>query len=167
MNTQGEVSHHVSRRGFLAGALATAVGLPLLNACAPATSPTAPAATAPPAGGGQPKAGGATAAKSLFPTYIPPTTGPKPDYHDANPLYSDAFDSYPANPVKANGTTPPGAGSTVNILVTAYFPVPTIKEQNPTWQAIDKALNITTNMNIIPGGDYRTKFATTMSGDDL
>ena len=161
MNTQGEASQHVSRRGFLAGALATTVGLPLLNACAPATAPAAPA------GGGQPAAGGATAAKSLFPTYIPPANGPKPDYHDPNPLYSDAFDTYPANPVKANGTTPPGAGSTVSVLVAAYFPVPTIKEQNPTWQAIDKALNVTTNMNIIPGGDYRTKFATTMSSDDL
>jgi putative aldouronate transport system substrate-binding protein len=166
MTTQGEASQHVSRRGFLAGALATAVGLPLLNACAPAASPAAPAGgsqPAAPAGAGQPAAG----AKSLFPTYLPPANGPKPDYHDPNPLYSDAFDNYPANPAKANGTTAPGAGSTVNILVTAYFPVPTLKEQNPTWQAIDKALNTTTNMTIIPGGDYRTKFATTMSSDDL
>jgi putative aldouronate transport system substrate-binding protein len=161
MTTQGEASHNVSRRGFLAGALATAVGVPLLNACAPAATPAAPA------GGGQPAAGAATAAKSLFPTYIPPANGPKPDYHDANPLYSDAFDTYPANPVKANGSEAPGAGSTVNILVTAYFPVPTIKEQNPTWQAIDKALNVTTNMTIIPGGDYRTRFATTMASNDL
>jgi putative aldouronate transport system substrate-binding protein len=164
MTTQGEASHNVSRRGFLAGALATAVGVPLLNACAPAATPAAPA------GGGQPAAGAAgaaSAAKSLFPTYIPPANGPKPDYHDANPLYSDAFDTYPANPVKANGSEAPGAGSTVNILVTAYFPVPTIKEQNPTWQAIDKALNVTTNMTIIPGGDYRTRFATTMASNDL
>jgi putative aldouronate transport system substrate-binding protein len=161
MTTQGEASHNVSRRGFLAGALATAVGVPLLNACAPAATPAAPA------GGGQPAAGGATAAKSLLPTYIPPANGPKPDYHDANPLYSDAFDTYPANPVKANGSAAPGAGSTVNILVTAYFPVPTIKEQNATWQAIDKALNVTTNMTIIPGGDYRTRFATTMASNDL
>jgi len=160
MDTHGEASHQVSRRGFLAGALATAVGLPLLNACAPAPTPSSPPA------GGQPGAGGAGAAKTLFPTYVPIANGPKPDYHDPNPLYSDAFDNYPANPTKANGTTPPGAGSTVNILITAYFPVPTIKEQNPTWQAVDKALNITTNMTIIPGGDYRTRFATTMSASD-
>lgn len=49
---QGEDTHHVSRRGFVAGALATAVGLPLLNACAPAT----PSSTA---SGGQPAATGA------------------------------------------------------------------------------------------------------------
>ncbi|MCA1646320.1 MAG: hypothetical protein LC797_12975 [Chloroflexi bacterium] len=159
MTSQALDSPQVSRRGFLAGVLATAVGLPLLNACAPA-------ATAP-ASGGQPAAGGAGAARTLFPTYIPITNGPKPDYHDANPLYSDAFDNYPANPAKVNGTTAPGTGSAVNLLMTAYFPVPAIKEQNPTWQAVDKALNITTNMTIIPAGDYRTRFATTMASDDL
>jgi putative aldouronate transport system substrate-binding protein len=138
--------------------------LPLLNACAPSPAPSSPASTAKPAAGG---VGAASAPKNLFPTYAPIAGGPKPDYHDPNPLYSDAFDNYPANPVKANGSTPPGAGSTVNALIAAYFPVPTIKEQNPTWQAIDKALNVTTNMTIIPGGDYRTRFATTMASEDL
>jgi putative aldouronate transport system substrate-binding protein len=153
-------NHNVSRRDFLAGALATAVGLPLLNACAPAapSGGTAPA-------GGAPAAGGA--AKTLLPTYIPIQNGPKPDFHDANPLYSDAFDNYPANPQKANQGGAPGTGSTVNVLVTAYFPVPAQRDQNPTWQAVNKALNADMNMNIIPGADYRTKFATTMSSDDL
>jgi putative aldouronate transport system substrate-binding protein len=153
--------HNVSRRGFLAGALATTIGLPLLNACAPA-APSSPA-SAGSTPGGKPAAAGA--AKSLFPTYMPPTNGPKPDYHDANPLYSDAFDTYPANPGKANQGEAPGTGSTVNILVPAYFPVPTPRDQNPTWQAINKALNSDINMNVIPGQDYRPKFATTMSGN--
>jgi putative aldouronate transport system substrate-binding protein len=102
----------------------------------------------------------------LLPTYIPVTGGPKPDFHDDNPLYSDAFDNYPADPYKAN-QNPPGSGSTVNVLMAAYFPVPVIKQNNPTWQAINKALNADLNMNIIPSGDYRPKFATTMSSDDL
>src|SRR5205823_11779535 len=55
---------NLSRRNLLAGALATAVSIPLLNACAPST-PSAPApAAGGGAGGGQPQA-----AKSLFPTY--------------------------------------------------------------------------------------------------
>jgi putative aldouronate transport system substrate-binding protein len=157
----------VSRRGFLAGALATTIGLPLLNACA-AAGPTNPAAGATASGGA---AAGAkpAAAKSLLPTYLPPTNGPKPDFHDDNPLYSDAFDTYPANPVKANQGGAPGAGSTVNVLIAAYFPVPTLKDNNPTWQAINKELNADVNMNVIPGADYRAKFATTMSssGNDL
>jgi len=150
-------NHNVSRRDFLAGALATAAGLPLLNACAPA-APSGPA----PAGGAP--AGGA--AKTLFPTYAPIQNGPKADFHDTNPLYTDAFDNFPSNPQKANQGAP-GTGSTVNILVTAYFPLPTPRDQNPTWQAVNKALNADMNMNIIPGADYRTKFATTMSSDDL
>ena len=150
-------NHNVSRRDFLAGALATAAGLPLLNACAPA-APSGPA----PAGGAP--AGGA--AKTLFPTYVPIQNGPKADFHDTNPLYTDAFDNFPSNPQKANQGAP-GTGSTVNILVTAYFPLPTPRDQNPTWQAVNKALNADMNMNIIPGADYRTKFATTMSSDDL
>ena len=150
-------NHNVSRRDFLAGALATAAGLPLLNACAPA-APSGPAPA-----GGAPSGG---QAKTLFPTYVPIQNGPKADFHDTNPLYTDAFDNFPSNPQKANQGAP-GTGSTVNILVTAYFPLPTPRDQNPTWQAVNKALNADMNMNIIPGADYRTKFATTMSSDDL
>ncbi len=151
----------VSRRGFLAGALAGAVALPLINACVPGQQ------SAPPATGG---GGGATpsaaGAKSLFPTYIPFTGGPKPDYHDDNPLFADGYDNFPAQPFKAN-TQAPGTGAPLNVLVTAYFPSPTPVELNPTWQAINKQLNAEVRMNIVPGADYRPKFATTMAGDDL
>src|SRR6185436_20932261 len=60
-----------------------------------------------------------------------------------------------------------GTGSPVNVMVTAYFPSPTPFELNPTWQAINKALNADVKMAITPGADYRTKFATMMAGDDL
>jgi putative aldouronate transport system substrate-binding protein len=152
-----------SRRGFLAGALAGTVALPLLNACAPAAAP-APAA---PAGGGGAGAPAAGAGKSLFPNFIPFTGGPKPDYHDANPLFADAYDNYPAQPFKANSGGPPGAGGVLNVLVTAYFPSPTGVDLNPTWQSINKQLNADVKMTIIPGADYRPKFATTMASDDL
>jgi putative aldouronate transport system substrate-binding protein len=153
----------VSRRGFLrfavAGAL-TGAALPLLQACAPG-SPSAP-------GGAQPgaTAGSGSARPSLLPKYAAVSGGPKPDFHDDNPLYSDAFDTYPASPFKAS-QSPPGTGSVVNVLVPAYFPSPTPVELNPTWQAVNKALNADMRMNIIPSADYRTKFATTMSSDDL
>lgn len=147
-----------SRREFLAAALA-AGALPLLNACAPTT----------PSGGGTGPASTKSqgAAKSLFPTYIPVTNGPKPDFHEDNPLYTDAFDSYPANPVKANTGNPPGSGGTLNVLSAAYFPSPTPMELNPTWQSVNKALNTEVKMNVIPGSDYRLKFPTIMAGDDL
>jgi putative aldouronate transport system substrate-binding protein len=153
--------HRLSRRGFLTGVAAGAVALPLLNACAP-SAPSGPAA---PAGGGA-AAGGTSSTAKGFPTYIAFTGGPKPDFHDANPLYSDAFDNYPSTPFKASDKAP-GSGGPINVLVTAYFPSPTPFELNPTWQAINKALNAEVKMSITPGADYRAKFATTMSGDDL
>ncbi len=156
------MSNNVGRRTFLAGALAAGVGLPLLNAC---STPSAPASSSS-GGGGQPLAGAQGAAKSLFPTYIPVKNGPKPDYHDDNPLFSDAFNNYPQNPQKANDSAP-GSGSTINVLTAAYFPPPTPRENNPTWQAVEKQLNATMNMNIITGSDYRLKFPTIMSSDDL
>jgi putative aldouronate transport system substrate-binding protein len=156
------MSSTVNRRNFLAVSLAAGVGLPLLNACAPSPSGGASSGSS----GGQQLAGAQGAAKSLFPTYMPVKNGPKADYHDDNPLFSDGFENYPKNPQKANDSAP-GAGSTFNILTAAYFPPPTAREQNPTWQAVEKQLNATMNMNIIAGGDYRLKFPTIMSGDDL
>ena len=152
------MSSSVNRRNFLAASLATAVALPLLNACAPSSNSGG--------SGGQQLAGAQGAAKSLFPTYIPVKNGPKPDYHDDNPLFSDGFDNYPKSPQKVNDSAP-GAGSTLNILTAAYFPPPTAREQNATWMAVEKQLNATMNMNIITGSDYRLKFPTIMSGDDL
>jgi putative aldouronate transport system substrate-binding protein len=158
----------MSRRGFLtisAAAAAAGVALPLLNACAPPAQAPAPAGT--PQSAPKPAAGsGTTAVGKAYPTYIPFTGGPKPDFSDPDPLYSAAFENFPAQTFKAN-PTPPGTGSTVNSLVTAYFPSPTPYDQNPTWQAINKALNADMRMNIIPGADYRVKFATTMSDNDL
>lgn len=152
------MSGTLNRRTFLAGSVAAGVALPLLNACTPAPSGGG--------SGGQQLAGAQGAAKSLFPTYIPVTNGPKPDYHDDNPLFSDGFDNYPRSPQKANESAP-GAGSTFNVLTAAYFPPPTPREQNPTWQEVEKQLNATLSMNIITGSDYRLKFPTIMSGDDL
>jgi putative aldouronate transport system substrate-binding protein len=166
-------SSNVNRRNFLAGAVAASVALPLLNACAPGAAPGSGAASSgstsasgTPASGGQQLAGAQGSSKSLFPTYIPVANGPKPDYHDDNPLFSDGFDNYPKSPRKANDAAP-GAGSTINVLTAAYFPPPTAREQNPTWQAVEKQLNATMNMNIITGSDYRLKFPTIMAGDDL
>src|SRR6266851_5458698 len=107
------MTSNVSRRNFLAAALATGVGLPLLNACAPATPSGPPAATA----------GAQAAAKSLFPTYIPVKNGPKPDYHDDNPIFSDGAENYPPNPQKVNSGAP-GSGGTISVLISAYFPQP-------------------------------------------
>ena len=161
-----------TRREFIRIGLA---GMPvLLSACAAPQAPAAPttistaaptpvvAPTVRPTAAAKP----AAASKDPLPAYIPFTGGPKPDYHDAQPIFADGFDNYPSTPFKANDAAP-GTGSTINVLIAAYFPVPTPFDQNPTWQAVNKQLNADVRMNIIPTADYRTKFATTMASDDL
>ena len=79
----GPTARPLSRRALLERSLASGLALtmlPLLNACSVASSPTgAPGGT---------KAGDTS--KVVFPTYQPVSNGPKPDYHDDNPLYSVA-----------------------------------------------------------------------------
>jgi putative aldouronate transport system substrate-binding protein len=153
---------HFSRRGFLSistGVLAGAMVLPLLNACTP--QPPAQGSPAAPTGVGR-----ASGAASKFPTYVPFTGGPKPDFHIDDPLYSDAYENFPGTTFTAHQEAP-GTGSKVNALVAAYFPSPTPYDLNPTWQAVNTALNADMRMNIIPGADYRLAFATMMTNDDL
>src|SRR6266536_6395754 len=172
----------LSRRGFLH--LSTVGGLALaLEACTPAappsSQPAAPAATQAPAAAqsGAPAVAQPTAApaakpaaaatgKAAFPTYVQyKNSSLKPDFHLDDPLYSDAFETYPA-PFKSVNE-PPGMGSTVNVLIPSYFPAPTPFDQNPTWQAVNKALNANVQMNMVAGADYRPKFATVIASDDL
>jgi len=189
---RGSPERPVSRRRFLrvsaAGALVGAAGLPLLlNACAPAQAPVAPAGaqpTAAPSGGAaagptpaaaqpttaaKPAAAGQAASKAgggPYPTFIPFSGGPKPDYHSDDPRFDDGFDNYPPNPFKAVNETP-GTGKDVNVLIAQYFPPPTPYEQNATWQEVNKQLGANVQMNMVAGADYRTKFTTTIAGDDL
>src|SRR6266498_4084585 len=157
----GHPSQQISRRHFIrvstAATLVSAVGLPLLvSACAP-QAPTAPAGAKPSAGG--PVAAPPAPAKpgdraaSVFPTYVPFTGGAKPDYHLDDPLYSDGYETYPISSFKAIAETP-GAGGTVNVLIASYFPTPTLYDQNPTWQEVNKRLGANVQMNLVPGADY-------------
>ena len=101
----------VSRRGFLTvstGVLASAVALPLLNACAP-VRPAAPTA-ARPIGTSAP-IGSAT----RFPAYIPFAGGARPDFHIDDPLYSDAYENFPSTLFTAHQEAP-GSGRTISAL---------------------------------------------------
>jgi hypothetical protein len=142
-----EPAARVGRRAFLN--LSTAGGLSLaLAACTPtaptggsqpAAPPAGQSAAAPPPATAQskPAAGAAAApakpaagAKLSFPTYTPYKSTLKPDYHLDDPLYSDAYDTYPTTSFKAV-TEAPGTGGIVNVLIPSYFPAPTPFEQNP------------------------------------
>jgi putative aldouronate transport system substrate-binding protein len=157
------VSFELSRRRFLrvvGGIAGGAVAVPLLAACAPSApiaAPTRPAAV--------PTSGASTNAP--YPSYTPTANGPKAEFPGGGPAYDDAFSSYPANPVKALPAEPPGTGGTVNIMSIQLFPPPTPLEQNPAWQAVNKALNADVHFQIVTSADYPVKLGTLMAGNDL
>jgi putative aldouronate transport system substrate-binding protein len=132
-------------------------GAALLEACAPSVvTPTAV-----PTGSAKPSAA------SLLPTYQPLTTGPKPDFPANDPMLCDGFSKYPSNPVKALPADAPGTGSTVTVFTDAALPLPTPVDQNPAWQAVNKALNANMQFDIVANADYPAKLATLMAGSDL
>lgn len=139
----------------LSGAVA---GASLLEACAPSI----PHGTAAPTVG----AGSSTNA-GVLPTYMAATNGPKPDFPSGGAMYCDGFTRYPPNPAPSMPSTPPGSGGTVTIFTEAALPLPTVYEQNPAWQAVNKALNANVQYTIAAVPDYPAKLATIMAGNDL
>jgi putative aldouronate transport system substrate-binding protein len=153
----------VSRRRFLcasaAGALAAAIGMPVLSACGAGGGKTGGPTTGQPAVGGQ--------ATGPLPSYIPITNGPPPDYHSAEARVTDGYDHYPKNVYQSWTKAPPGTGGTVNVFVTAYYPLPTPYEQNPTWHEVSRQLGATVQMSMVVGADYVAKMGTVMASDEL
>lgn len=150
----------LSRRHLLQTMAGAAIGVPLLAACAPQTpaaAPTRPVSAA---------TSGATG-NAVFPSYVPNSSGPKPDFPASGPTYDDAFSAYPANPAKALPADPPGTGGQVRIMSIQLFPPPTVYDQNPAWQAVNKALNAQVQFEIVTAADYPVKLGTVMAGNDL
>jgi putative aldouronate transport system substrate-binding protein len=132
------------------GGVAVALGVAAACAPQPPAQPT-PAATS-----GQ-----------TLPTYLAPQGGPKPDFHSADPRITDGFTNYPATNTKSWTAAPPGSGGTFNVFVPAYYPQPAPRDQNPTWQAVEKALNSQVTMIITAMADYSTRLQVVMAGNDL
>jgi putative aldouronate transport system substrate-binding protein len=152
MTTRSSSTVRLSRRealGLSGAALATSLAV---VACAP-TAPPQPTSAPVPASG-------------PLPTYMPPSGGPKPDFHATDPRITDGFVNYPS-PAKSWNAPPPGAGNTLNVFVPAYYPQPTPRDQDPTWKEVEKALNQTVNMTITAMTDYSTRLQVVMAGNDL
>lgn len=182
----------VSRRVFIQLGAGTSIGF-LVAACsspAPASAPTSAAASA---SGGAPTAAVAatTAAKpaatsappapastvigaaasgkntAALPNYIPPNLLAKPDYDAHDPRVTLAWDNYPKSPPTSWNKPAPGTGASVNAFAVDYYPPPTPLQDNPTWQAVNKALNADFQMTLVAGVDYPLRMAAMMAGNDI
>jgi putative aldouronate transport system substrate-binding protein len=155
------VSTELPRRTFLrlAGG-ATLAGGALLTACAAPATPATPKPTV--------VAATSAARASVYPTYMPSASGPKPDLHDPDPRYEDGYNAYPKNPAKSWTKAPPSNGGTISFLVNQYSTPPAPpRDNNPAWQAIEKELNATLRIDSASAADYPARVATTMAGNDL
>jgi putative aldouronate transport system substrate-binding protein len=133
-------------------ALATACGLPV------------PQAARPTAGASD----GAPTSANVYPTFIRPTTGPKPDFVAIGPDYQDGYINFPKNPAKSWTRPAPGKSGRVVSYTNAGAPLPpTPVDQNPAWQEANKQLNANVEFQIITQTDYPAKLSTMMAGNEL
>lgn len=144
----------VSRRTLLRGTLgATALaGLaPALAACGN-NSGSGPAAS--------------SNAGVKLPSYIPLAHGPVPDLAPTSAGVLAGFLKYPANPISVTSGKP-GDGSTMSAFVQTYSPVAPALGRNTYWQALNKALGVSLNMQVVPASDYNDKLNALVAGSNL
>src|SRR5262252_7828700 len=134
----------LNRRGFLRASVQSGVlvgAAALLSACGLNTSvPGGGAApTTAPAGAAAKPA----SAKLQLPTYQPPANAPAPDYPGSpDGAVMPGYLNFPKTPFQSVKQAP-GDGSEVSIFLNISGGPPPPMDQNPPWQAWNKALNAT------------------------
>jgi putative aldouronate transport system substrate-binding protein len=130
---------------------------------APTTAPAAAQATAPAVVPPKP----AGVALGQLPAYVPIQGLPTPDLPGTpDGLVSPAYLTYPKDKLFQSVKDPPGRGGEVHIsLQTANPPWPPV-DQNPAWQAVNKAANVKFNVTTLPFGDFNAKWATLQAGNE-
>jgi putative aldouronate transport system substrate-binding protein len=148
----------ISRRGFLhvSATLAwSAVGLQLVAACTP-SAPSAPASSSANTGG-----------RVKLPTSVPMANLPKPDLPGTpDGVVVPGYLRYPSSLVKSVAQ-PPGKGGDVNALTVSLSTAPTLLDQNPAWQQVNKELGVTLKIPSISTVDYLNRVSTVVAGSDL
>jgi putative aldouronate transport system substrate-binding protein len=142
----------LTRRSLLqltaGGALAGAMGLPLVSACtSAAVRPSA----------------GSTA--GILPTYVP-VKSIKADLPGGAAGVRDEYLSYPRELVRSVSETP-GRGGDLTALVIAFAQPPTPLAQNTYWQQMNQRLGVSYKPTIVADADWQIKLQTVMASDDL
>ncbi|CAM3287528.1 extracellular solute-binding protein [Occultella aeris] len=109
--------------------------------------------------------GGAEQGSGRLPAYIP-YEGLTPDLPTTEDGLPAGFFAYPADPVQAF-TEPPGDGDPVSAIVQTSEPIPPAVDNNPYWQELNARLGSDLQVAMTPAGDYASKFATIVAGDEL
>ncbi len=153
MNEQRESGRQTSRRDCLwvtaGGVLATAVGVPVLEACTRATT----------------SGGGSTGASVKLPTYVQ-FNGPAPDVAPGSNGVQAGWFTYPKKLVKSVKDAP-AKGGDITALVPAVTNPPTPMDQNAYWQEFNRQVGATIRPIITSLADYDAKTSTVMAGGDL
>ena len=101
-----------------------------------------------------------------LPTYVP-LAGIKPDLPaSADGLVDAGFVNYPANPIKTVQDTP-GNGDEISAVTWTTSPPPTPMGSNALWQAVNKELGVTLQIDIQAQADYAAKLPAIVAGGDL
>src|SRR5215207_8090906 len=181
----------MKRREFLSGVGLT-IGVGLLAACTspaptpaptqpavvptkPAAAPTQPAAAAPTQPAAAPAATTAPAAAaakpaggvlSKLPTLAQPPM-PTPDLPGSGDgLIDPGYFTYPKELIQSVKQTP-GSGGPVNLWFWLGGAAVPGMDQNPSWQAVNKAVNATLNVSFIPFADFNVRWSTLQSGNEM
>jgi putative aldouronate transport system substrate-binding protein len=160
-----ELRSSLSRRGFLrvivgTGSLAGASAL--LAACG--LNVTSPAATSAPANVAANSSGGKPV---QLPTFQPPAGTLTPDFPGSpDGVVEPGFVNWPTTTFQSV-KQPAGDGSEVSIFLNLPGGPPPPVDQNPAWQAWNKALNVTLTFQFYAFADLAPKFATLVAGNEL
>src|SRR5579864_1393492 len=144
----------IRRRDFLVKAATLSAGVTVLAACAtPVPNASAPAA-APARGSGV-----------QLPSYIPVVLA-QPDLPATAAGVDPGYLTFPKTLARSVSETP-SKGGDVNVFTFVILAAPPPVDQNPAWQAINKAIGANVKINMVPSAEYSTKLATTIAGNDI
>ncbi|WP_157987740.1 extracellular solute-binding protein [Jiangella endophytica] len=144
-----------TRRGLLQASLggSALLGLGALVGCSSSGTGTGDAVN------------GASNNKAMLPDHLP-YDGITPDFPGQPGLSTDAYATYPSEPVRAYATAP-GDGQPLSGL--SYFngSLRPDLDRNLYWQAMNTAIGSDLQITVVPAAEYGSKFATVTAGNTL
>lgn len=140
----------MDRRTFLASTGGAVVGLSALGACST---------------GGSSTNTGTDRTSITLPKYIA-YQGPKPDLAGTEAGVQPGYLNFPSER-PASVSEKPGAGGTITTMHSINFALPPGADRNKFWAGLNERLGVDLQIQMVPGGNYDAKFATTIAGNEL